>query len=62
MMNSKAIKSRRVAKAKKTTKSIVMHSLLAVMALVWLVPVFWLIGSSLGDFKGLNINRFFPAK
>lgn len=62
MMNSKAIKSRRVAKAKKTTKSIVMHSLLAIMALVWLVPVFWLIGSSLGDFKGLNINRFFPAK
>lgn len=63
MINEKNIKRQKtVTKIKKTTKSIVMHTLMAILALIWLIPVFWLIGSSLNVDKGLNINRFFPKQ
>lgn len=63
MMNeTNVIRQRRKAKIKNTSKSIVMHTFMVILALIWLVPIFWLIGSSLNTKSGININRFIPQE
>lgn len=37
------------------------HLLLAVLALLWLLPILWLVLSSFGTDEGPNIRSFFPA-
>ncbi len=47
-------------RAKKTITSILIHAVLAVMAVVWLIPIVWLIVTSFSGFDGMNTSRFFP--
>lgn len=47
---------------KKTVKIITRHLLLAFLALVWLLPIIWLVVTSFSGYKGLNTYNFFPAE
>lgn len=47
---------------KKTVKIITRHLLLAFLALVWLLPIIWLVVTSFSGYKGLNTYKFFPAE
>ncbi len=47
---------------KRLSGDIVRHLVLAVLAIVWLVPVVWLICNSFSVFEGRNISRFFPEE
>jgi arabinogalactan oligomer/maltooligosaccharide transport system permease protein len=43
--------------------SIVAHNLLiAVLAAIWLIPIFWLICTSFSSYDGMNSSTFFPKK
>jgi arabinogalactan oligomer/maltooligosaccharide transport system permease protein len=43
--------------------SIVVHNLLiAVLAIIWLIPIFWLICTSFSAFDGMNSSTFFPKQ
>ena len=45
---------------KKTWKIVGRHIVLAVLAIIWLIPVFWLVVTTFGVEKGINTNHFFP--
>lgn len=45
---------------KKTVKKIFYNLLLAVLALIWLVPIIWLFVSSFSSYTGINVSKFFP--
>ncbi|SFT48591.1 arabinogalactan oligomer / maltooligosaccharide transport system permease protein [Lachnospiraceae bacterium XBD2001] len=45
---------------KRTVVNIVVHVFLAVMAFVWLLPIFWIILTSFRGEKGSYVNSFFP--
>ncbi len=45
----------------KTTKQIVRHVVLSLLAIFWLIPIAWLLLSSFGVDKGPNIRSFFPV-
>ena len=46
---------------KKTWKIVGRHIVLAVLAFIWLIPVFWLVVTTFGVEKGINTNHFFPS-
>lgn len=50
------------AKAKKFVVNSIVHIGLAVMAFVWLLPVFWVIITSFRDEKGAYFKTFFPKE
>lgn len=50
------------AKAKKFITNSIVHVCLAVMAFVWLLPIFWVIITSFRDEKGAYFKTFFPKK
>lgn len=45
---------------KKTVGSIVRHLVLTLLAVIWLVPILWLIVTSFSGYKGINTAHFFP--
>lgn len=45
---------------KKTGKIIGRHVFLAILAFIWLIPVFWLVVTTFSTQKGINTNHFFP--
>lgn len=45
---------------KKTVRSISRHVFLAILAVIWLVPIIWLVFNSFSVEPGINIRRFFP--
>lgn len=45
---------------KKTIGSIVRHLVLALLAVIWLVPILWLVVTSFSGYKGINTAHFFP--
>ena len=45
---------------KKTPRIIIRHIILALLAFIWLIPVFWLIVTTFSTQKGINTNHFFP--
>lgn len=45
---------------KKTIASIVRHLVLALLAVIWLVPILWLVVTSFSGYKGINTAHFFP--
>lgn len=45
---------------KKTVGSIVRHLVLAFLAVIWLVPILWLVVTSFSGYKGINTAHFFP--
>lgn len=47
---------------KRLTGDIVRHAVLAALAIVWLVPVVWLVSTSFSAYEGRNILRFFPQE
>ena len=50
------------AKAKRFVVNSIVHVGLAVMAFVWLLPVFWVIITSFRDEKGAYFKTFFPKE
>lgn len=46
---------------KKTGKIIGRHVFLAILAFIWLIPVFWLVVTTFSTQKGINTNHFFPT-
>lgn len=47
---------------KKTMKIVVRHVILALLAFIWLIPIIWLLVTSLSAYKGINTMHFFPAE
>ncbi len=45
----------------KTIKSIFRHVFMAFLAIVWLIPIVWLVCTSFSIDPGINIRNFFPA-
>ena len=45
---------------KKTWKIIVRHLVLALLAIIWLIPIVWLVVTSLSTTKGVSYEHFFP--
>ncbi len=46
--------------AGKATRLVVRHVVLAFLAIFWLIPILWLVVTSLGVDKGPNLSTFFP--
>lgn len=47
----------------KRTSTIIMHNvLIGVLAVIWLVPIVWLVCTSFSEYPGINTSTFFPAK
>lgn len=43
--------------------SIVLHNLLiAVLAIIWLIPIVWLVCTSFSSYSGMNTSTFFPKE
>ena len=45
---------------KKLIDLILRHVLLAFLAIVWLIPIVWLVVTSFSGYKGINTSHFFP--
>jgi arabinogalactan oligomer/maltooligosaccharide transport system permease protein len=48
------------AKVRKTIVNILLHVLLAILAFIWVLPVFWVILTSFRGEKGSYVTTFFP--
>lgn len=47
---------------KKVIKPIIMNVVLATLACIWLIPILWLLVTSLSGYKGINTMHFFPTE
>ncbi len=45
---------------KKKLDTVFTHVLLAVLSIIWLVPIIWLVFTAFGTKQGINIAHFFP--
>lgn len=45
---------------KKIINTCIIHIVLAVLAVIWLVPIVWLVATSFSGYDGMNTSRFFP--
>lgn len=45
---------------RKTVDFIVRHVVLAFLAIVWLIPIVWLVVTSFSGYRGINTAHFFP--
>ena len=48
------------AKTKRTRNNVIVHIILAVLAVIWLFPIFWVILTSFRAEKGSYVSTFFP--
>ena len=47
----------------KRTSTIIIHNvLIGVLAVIWLVPIVWLVCTSFSEYTGINTSTFFPQK
>ncbi len=47
----------------KRTSTIVMHNvLIGILAVIWLIPIVWLVCTSFSEYTGINTSTFFPQK
>ena len=53
-------KQLRAGRIRLTVGSIVRHLVLLILAVVWLVPILWLLVTSLSSYPGINFRSFFP--
>ena len=53
-------KQLRAGRIRLTLGSIVRHLVLLILAVVWLVPILWLLVTSLSSYPGINFRSFFP--
>lgn len=49
-------------KIRKRVKPIVLHIIMAFLALLWLIPIIWLVVTSFSGYKGINTMNFFPTE
>jgi arabinogalactan oligomer/maltooligosaccharide transport system permease protein len=56
------MKQKHSAKGRKTIKNILVHTLLALLAFVWLIPIFWVIMTSFRGEDGSYTPYFFPKQ
>ncbi len=47
---------------KKTVRVILKHLFLALLVLIWLVPIIWLVVTSFSAYNGRNTSTFFPTE
>lgn len=47
-------------KAKKITKSVLNHTVLLFLAVVWLIPIVWLVLTAFSGYSGIDTANFFP--
>lgn len=48
---------------KKRTAKILLHNgLIALLCLIWIIPIVWLVCTSFSDYSGMNTSTFFPAQ
>ena len=45
-----------------TFRIVLRHVFLAVLALIWMIPIIWLFVTSLSSYKGINTMHFFPSR
>lgn len=48
------------AKARKTVVNIIVHIILAILAFIWVLPVFWVVVTSFRKEPGSYVSTFFP--
>lgn len=48
------------AKGKKLAVNIIVHLILAILAIIWILPIFWVILTSFRGEKGSYVTTFFP--
>ncbi len=48
-------------KARKITSDIVVHAILAVLSVIWLIPILWLVLTSFRAEQGSYVRTFFPT-
>ena len=49
-----------MSKKKKVVRKILHNLLLAILAVIWLIPIVWLLVTSFSGYDGMNTSRFFP--
>lgn len=59
-MNKTVSAPRSGAKVKKTVTNIIVHAVLAVLAFIWVLPIFWVVLTSFRGEKGSYVTSFFP--
>jgi arabinogalactan oligomer/maltooligosaccharide transport system permease protein len=59
-MSANTKKMTNSAKVRKTIVNILIHVLLAILAFIWVLPVFWVILTSFRGEKGSYVTTFFP--
>jgi arabinogalactan oligomer/maltooligosaccharide transport system permease protein len=59
-MSTNTKKMTNSAKVRKTIVNILIHVLLAILAFIWVLPVFWVILTSFRGEKGSYVTTFFP--
>lgn len=47
-------------RAGRAVKLTLRHLVLAALSAFWLIPIVWLVATSLSTYKGINISKFFP--
>lgn len=48
------------AKIRKTVINVIVHIFLAILAFIWVLPIFWVILTSFRGEKGSYVSTFFP--
>lgn len=61
MTTTQVKKTKKQAQVKKATKSVLAHTLISVLALIWLIPIIWLFINSFNAYKGPNVFTFLPT-
>lgn len=41
-------------------KTVLLHLLLTVLAVIWITPIVWLVATSFSGYDGMNTSKFFP--
>ena len=61
VMTASTQKQLRQGRIRRGVRSILRHLVLTVLAVIWLVPIVWLVATSFSGYRGINITTFFPA-
>lgn len=48
------------AKVRKTISNVIVHVILAILAFIWILPIFWVVLTSFRGEKGSYVTTFFP--
>ena len=51
-----------MSKGKKVASKVGLNLLVAFLAIVWLIPIVWLVCTSFSAYSGMNTSTFFPKE